>query len=120
MGPTYLWFQLYELRELGRSFGLSDDAASTAVEQMPSARSTTMNAALTPPAEVMDLVPVRRWPSSSRPFWSNTGLGLGGHGTDPAGLRRPSIPTATQRSIHANLEVLGSAVPERSASPNAT
>jgi pyrroline-5-carboxylate reductase len=58
MGPTYLWFQLYELRELGRSFGLSDDAASTAVEQMALGALDTMNAALTP-AEVMDLVPVR-------------------------------------------------------------
>lgn len=58
MGPTYLWFQLYELRELGRSFGLSDEAAATAVERMTRGALDTMNAGLTP-AEVMDLIPVR-------------------------------------------------------------
>jgi pyrroline-5-carboxylate reductase len=58
MGPTYLWFQLYELRDLARSFGLSEDAAATAVEQMTLGALDTMNATLTP-AEVMDLVPVR-------------------------------------------------------------
>ncbi len=57
MGPTYLWFQLYELRELGRSFGLSDEAAATAVERMTRGALDTMNAGLTP-TEVMDLIPV--------------------------------------------------------------
>jgi pyrroline-5-carboxylate reductase len=58
MGPTYLWFQLYELRDLARSFGLSDEAAATAVERMTRGALDTMNAGLAP-AEVMDLVPVR-------------------------------------------------------------
>jgi pyrroline-5-carboxylate reductase len=58
MGPTYLWFQLYELRDLARSFGLSDEAAATAVEQMALGALETMNATLAP-TEVMDLVPVR-------------------------------------------------------------
>jgi pyrroline-5-carboxylate reductase len=58
MGPTYLWFQLYELRELARSFGLSEDAAATAVEQMTRGALATMNSGLAP-AEVMNLVPVR-------------------------------------------------------------
>jgi pyrroline-5-carboxylate reductase len=57
MGPTYFWFQLYELRELGRSFGLSEAAAAVAVERMTRGALDTMNAGLTP-AEVMDLVPV--------------------------------------------------------------
>jgi pyrroline-5-carboxylate reductase len=48
MGPTYLWFQLYELRDLARSFGLSDEAAATAVERMTRGALDTMNAGLTP------------------------------------------------------------------------
>jgi pyrroline-5-carboxylate reductase len=57
MGPTYLWFQLYELRDLARSFGLTDEAATTAVEQMALGAVETMNSTLAP-AEVMDLVAV--------------------------------------------------------------
>ena len=58
MGPTYLWFQLYELRDLARSFGLSDKAAAAAVERMTRGALDTMNAGMAP-AEVMDLVAVR-------------------------------------------------------------
>lgn len=58
MGPTYLWFQLYELRDLARSFGLSDEASAVAVERMVAGALATMDAELTP-AEVMDLVAVR-------------------------------------------------------------
>ena len=57
MGPTYLWFQLYGLRDMARSFGLSDEAAATAVERMTRGTLDTMNAGLTPD-EVMDLVAV--------------------------------------------------------------
>ncbi len=58
MGPTYLWFQLYELRELARSFGLSEEASAVAVEQMAAGALATMASELSQ-AEVMDLVPVR-------------------------------------------------------------
>ena len=58
MGPTYLWFQLYELRELGRSFGLSDEAAAAAVERMTRGALDTMSDSGLPPADVMDLVAV--------------------------------------------------------------
>ena len=58
MGPTYLWFQLYELRDLARSFGLSDEASALAVERMVAGALATMDSELTP-AEVMDLVAVR-------------------------------------------------------------
>jgi pyrroline-5-carboxylate reductase len=58
MGPTYLWFQLYELRDLARSFGLSDEASALAVQRMVAGALATMDSELTP-AEVMDLVPVR-------------------------------------------------------------
>jgi pyrroline-5-carboxylate reductase len=59
MGPPYLWFQLYELCELGRSFGLSDEATAAAVEQMTRGALDTMAESGLTPAEVMDLVPVR-------------------------------------------------------------
>jgi pyrroline-5-carboxylate reductase len=58
MGPTYLWFQLYELRDLARSFGLSEEASALAVQQMAAGALATMRSELTA-AEVMDLVPVR-------------------------------------------------------------
>jgi pyrroline-5-carboxylate reductase len=59
MGPTYLWFQLYGLRELAGSFGLTDQAAAEAVDRMTRGALETMAASGLSPAEVMDLVPVR-------------------------------------------------------------
>jgi pyrroline-5-carboxylate reductase len=59
MGPTYLWFQLQELRELAESFGLSPMQASKALNRMvKGAAETLFDSGLTP-AEVMDLVPVK-------------------------------------------------------------
>jgi pyrroline-5-carboxylate reductase len=58
MGPTYLWFQLYQLRELARSFGLSEEAAGAAVERMTRGALDTMSESGLTPAEVMDLVAV--------------------------------------------------------------
>jgi pyrroline-5-carboxylate reductase len=58
MGPTYLWFQLYELRDLARSFGLSDEAAATAVDRMTRGALDTMAGSSLTPAQVMDLVAV--------------------------------------------------------------
>jgi pyrroline-5-carboxylate reductase len=58
MGPTYLWFQLYELRRLATQFGLSDDAAGAAVDRMTrGALDTIANSGLSP-EQVMDLVAV--------------------------------------------------------------
>ena len=34
MGPTYLWFQLCELNELAKSFGLSEKEAAKAISKM--------------------------------------------------------------------------------------
>jgi len=59
MGPTYLWFQLYELVELGKSFGLSADAVESAIADMVRGAVATMFEANLTPAEVMDLVPVK-------------------------------------------------------------
>jgi pyrroline-5-carboxylate reductase len=58
MGPTYLWFQLYGLRELAASFGLSDEAAATAVDRMTRGTLETMASCNLPANEVMDLVAV--------------------------------------------------------------
>lgn len=59
MGPTYLWFQLYELQEIGRSFGLSDEALAEGVMQMGLGTLKTMRESGLSAAEVMDLVPVK-------------------------------------------------------------
>jgi pyrroline-5-carboxylate reductase len=58
MGPTYLWFQLYGLRHLAASFGLSDEAAAAAVDRMTRGALDTMASSGLTPAEVMDLGPV--------------------------------------------------------------
>jgi len=59
MGPTYLWFQLYELLSLAEGFGLERSAAAEGIGQMAAgALRTMMHSGLTP-ADVMDLVPVR-------------------------------------------------------------
>jgi pyrroline-5-carboxylate reductase len=59
MGPTYLWFQLYQLKEIGREIGLSEEDVKKALQAMVSGALETMfNSGLTP-AEVMDLVPVK-------------------------------------------------------------
>lgn len=59
MGPTYLWFQLYELQEIAESFGLSRADAADAVRQMASGSVATMADSGLTPGEVMDLVPVK-------------------------------------------------------------
>lgn len=59
MGPTYLWFQLQELRELGESFGLSPKQASRALNKMLKGTAKTLFDSGLTPSEVMDLVPVK-------------------------------------------------------------
>lgn len=59
MGPTYLWFQLDLLAALGREFGLSADAAAQCVAAMTVGSARTLAESGLPPAEVMDLIPVR-------------------------------------------------------------
>jgi len=59
MGPTYFWFQLYELNKLAISFGLSDEDIKTGItKMMTGALDTMFNSGLTP-EQVMDLVPVK-------------------------------------------------------------
>jgi pyrroline-5-carboxylate reductase len=59
MGPTYLWFQLYEMQALARSFGMSGTEAAAAVRQMAQGALSTMNESGLAPEQVMDLVPVK-------------------------------------------------------------
>ncbi len=59
MGPTYLWFQLYELQELAQSFGLDPAEARTGISRMVAGAVQTMTDAGLIPAEVMDLIPVK-------------------------------------------------------------
>jgi pyrroline-5-carboxylate reductase len=59
MGPTYLWFQLHELRILAESFGMAVEEAKTAVEEMAAGAVKTLLASELPVAEVLDLIPVK-------------------------------------------------------------
>jgi len=59
MGPTYLWYQLYQLIDLGCEFGLTRDAATAAVVAMMDGASRTIAAAGLAPDGVMDLIPVK-------------------------------------------------------------
>lgn len=59
MGPTYLWFQLYELQEIGKSFGLTEAAAKEAVVRMAMGAVKTMSENGFGPDSVLDLVPVK-------------------------------------------------------------
>jgi pyrroline-5-carboxylate reductase len=59
MGPTYFWPQLYELIAIGESFGLSRDAAHTAVDKMLWGTAATMKESGLSPEGVQDLIPVK-------------------------------------------------------------
>lgn len=59
MGPTYLWFQLYELERIGMTFGLTTQEARSAVFCMAEGSAMTMNESGLMPGEVMDLIPVK-------------------------------------------------------------
>ena len=59
MGPTYLWFQLYELKAIGESFGLTPQEVTAGLEAMVMGTARTMTAAHLAPEGVMDLIPVK-------------------------------------------------------------
>ena len=59
MGPTYLWFQLEILRELGRTFGLTDEDLAPALKRMACGAARTLFDSGLTPAHVMDLIPVK-------------------------------------------------------------
>lgn len=59
MGPTYLWFQLNELNEIAKSFGLSEKEAAKAIAKMAKGAVKTLFDSGLKPDEVYDLVPVK-------------------------------------------------------------
>lgn len=59
MGPTYFWPQLYELKSLAESFGLSPQAAMEAVDKMLSGAAATVRDSGLTGEQVQDLIPVK-------------------------------------------------------------
>lgn len=59
MGATYLWFQLQALREVAAGFGLSDADITPALKRTVCGATRTLLESGLPPAEVMDLIPVK-------------------------------------------------------------
>jgi pyrroline-5-carboxylate reductase len=59
MGATYLWFQLQTLREVAAGFGLSDADIAPALSRTVCGATRTLLESGLPPAEVMDLIPVK-------------------------------------------------------------
>ncbi len=59
MGPTYLWFQWQELRNLAESFGMAPAEAETGVAEMVSGAVNTLFGSGMSAEEVMDLIPVK-------------------------------------------------------------
>jgi len=59
MGPTYYWYQWQALREAAGQFGLSARSTDDALRHMLDGAVATLLESGLPPAEVMDLIPVR-------------------------------------------------------------
>jgi pyrroline-5-carboxylate reductase len=59
MGPTYFWFQLYELQELIKSFGLSQQAIQDGLPKMLNGTVKTMFESGLASDDVMNLIPIK-------------------------------------------------------------
>ncbi len=59
MGPTYLWFQLYEMERLGREFGLTASEVEAGISEMAMGAVKTMRESGLSAEEVMDLIPAK-------------------------------------------------------------
>jgi pyrroline-5-carboxylate reductase len=59
MGPTYYWFQLYELHEISKSFGLTDNEIEEGILNMVTGTVKTMYESELAPESVIDLIPVK-------------------------------------------------------------
>ena len=57
MGPTYLWFQLHELYEIAKEFGMEDQEAREAISKMVKGSVETLLESELNFDEVMDLIP---------------------------------------------------------------
>ncbi|MGE5354578.1 MAG: pyrroline-5-carboxylate reductase family protein [Acidobacteriota bacterium] len=58
MGPTYLWFQLYELKNIMKDFGLNEAEIEEGIKKMAEGALKTMFSGMSS-EEVMDLIPVK-------------------------------------------------------------
>ncbi|MFW5916359.1 MAG: pyrroline-5-carboxylate reductase family protein [Bacteroidota bacterium] len=59
MGPTYLWFQLHELYEIAKEFGMEDREAREAISKMVKGSVETLLGSELSIDEVMDLIPLQ-------------------------------------------------------------
>jgi len=59
MGPTYFWFQLVELLELGKSFGLTEEETADGLKKMLIGAAKTLFESGLSPEEVQDLIPAK-------------------------------------------------------------
>lgn len=59
MGPTYLWFQIEAVQQLGRTFGLTDEDLTPALKRMVCGTARTLLESGLTSAQVMDLIPVK-------------------------------------------------------------
>ena len=59
MGPTYFWFQLHKLKELGIKFGMDEDEAQKVIADMVTGTARILFESGLSHLEVMDLVPVK-------------------------------------------------------------
>lgn len=59
MGPTYFWFQMQKLRELGASFGLTEKETDKALYEMIKGAAKTLFKSRLSYAEVVNLIPVK-------------------------------------------------------------
>lgn len=59
MGPTYFWPQLYQLKTLAESFGLSEETALAALGKMLHGTVATMKDSGLSPDQVQDLIPAK-------------------------------------------------------------
>ncbi len=59
MGPTYFWFQWQALRDVAGQMGMSVDRTDDALRHMLDGALATLLQSGLPPADVMDLIPVR-------------------------------------------------------------
>jgi len=57
MGPTYLWFQLHELYQIAKEFGMEDQEAREAISKMVKGSVETLLESEFSIDEVMDLIP---------------------------------------------------------------
>lgn len=59
MGPTYLWFQLYELQAIAESFGLTRQEIEAGISEMVMGAVETLYGSGLSAEQVMDLIPVK-------------------------------------------------------------